>query len=339
MSSSRKSSRIPKEHKKPSRSSSETTNKTPKQKETKIVPEKEKKEEEQCGICLDPPNIKGALDSCTHPFCFECILQWSKTSNTCPFCKQRFIQITKMDPNSKKPKKIKVDHADQRPEYDGPESYIEWSDGSDDDIGFPFNSFGLMVGLFGFHSDMDDEDDSDEDEFGFWDEDDFDISDEDVLSEDISFPELNTLNPIISRPEVIDLTSPSVIPTSNRRTPPESVQRDTLPRVNHPEVPRAQASSRNRRSSRAPIPARLPSVRIASRPPQPTAPLSGRRSVASIQLPPSINQQRARTTQASTSARRTTVQTTRQETPQDNRGNNTTTRNSSLGRSYRLSSR
>jgi len=290
---------------------------------------------------LDPPNIKGALDSCTHPFCFECILQWSKTSNTCPFCKQRFTQITKIDPNAKRSKKIKVEHADQHPDYDGPESYIDWSDDSDDGF-FPLNSFGLMVGLFGFPVIMDD-DDSEDDEL-LWDEDDFEgsddyglSSDDDMFSEDISFPEnLNTPNPRTSPPGITDLTSPSIIPESVREHL-FRVNRSTVqPSISAPptEVPRA--GSRRRRTRRSEQPTRPPSSRIASRASQTTQSSSRRQRVTSVPTPPPINQQRTRSTHASSTARNTTVQSSRRETAQNNPENHTT---QNLGRHYRLSSR
>lgn len=102
--------------------------------------EKEKEEKEpaadlQCGICFEKPTVQGGLDSCSHIFCFKCIEKWSKTSNTCPFCKKRFRQILKKELNApnKKPKKFKVKHKDMRAEegYE-PESWISWSDSEDD---------------------------------------------------------------------------------------------------------------------------------------------------------------------------------------------------------------
>ena len=33
------------------------------------------------------------IDSCVHKFCFQCILQWSNISNTCPLCKIEFRNI------------------------------------------------------------------------------------------------------------------------------------------------------------------------------------------------------------------------------------------------------
>lgn len=58
---------------------------------------KESKEgQEECGICLEKPTLKGSLD-CQHTFCFKCIHEWSKTKNTCPLCRTTFTTITKID--------------------------------------------------------------------------------------------------------------------------------------------------------------------------------------------------------------------------------------------------
>ncbi|KAG2273012.1 hypothetical protein Bca52824_067567 [Brassica carinata] len=51
-----------------------------------------------CGICLseeDMRRLKGALDCCSHYFCFTCIMEWSKVESRCPLCKQRFRTISK----------------------------------------------------------------------------------------------------------------------------------------------------------------------------------------------------------------------------------------------------
>jgi len=86
------------------------------------------KEVLQCGICFEDVKIRGKLNACEHPFCFECISQWSKTANTCPFCKGRFTSLDKIDSDEpkKKAKKIKVKHADQHYEWEGPQSYLEF---------------------------------------------------------------------------------------------------------------------------------------------------------------------------------------------------------------------
>eukprot|EP00953_Heterococcus_sp_UTEX-ZZ885_P041475 21158-Heterococcus_DN1.PRE.1 len=46
-----------------------------------------------CSICFEEPKLKGVL-KCDHEFCFDCVLLWSKTENTCPLCKERFTSIT-----------------------------------------------------------------------------------------------------------------------------------------------------------------------------------------------------------------------------------------------------
>ena len=47
-----------------------------------------------CTICLDSATNRGKLECCDHLFCMPCILRWSKRTNTCPLCKQRFTEIT-----------------------------------------------------------------------------------------------------------------------------------------------------------------------------------------------------------------------------------------------------
>lgn len=31
--------------------------------------------------------------ACAHAYCFQCVLTWSKRTNTCPMCKERFTAI------------------------------------------------------------------------------------------------------------------------------------------------------------------------------------------------------------------------------------------------------
>ena len=38
--------------------------------------------------------IQGKLE-CSHSFCFDCIMDWSKVTNMCPLCKREFFKITK----------------------------------------------------------------------------------------------------------------------------------------------------------------------------------------------------------------------------------------------------
>lgn len=57
--------------------------------------EEEEAAPERCSICLSPfeEQSVGSLENCTHVFCIECILQWSKTSNTCPVDRTTFASI------------------------------------------------------------------------------------------------------------------------------------------------------------------------------------------------------------------------------------------------------
>lgn len=50
---------------------------------------------EKCYICLGAfeDQSVGALENCRHEFCIECILQWSKTANTCPVDRTPFTEI------------------------------------------------------------------------------------------------------------------------------------------------------------------------------------------------------------------------------------------------------
>ncbi len=53
-----------------------------------------------CSICYSDLNfIVARIDSCSHEFCFECLWEWSKVTNSCPLCKEEFLKITKMDSN------------------------------------------------------------------------------------------------------------------------------------------------------------------------------------------------------------------------------------------------
>nr|XP_012563483.1 unnamed protein product [Hydra vulgaris] len=51
---------------------------------------------QDCVICLDVVVCRGVLSVCDHWFCFECIFEWAKNTNTCPLCKLRFRCITKV---------------------------------------------------------------------------------------------------------------------------------------------------------------------------------------------------------------------------------------------------
>ena len=61
---------------------------------------------ETCAICFEEKKIKNltGLNNCTHLYCLECILEWSKKENSCPQCKVKF---TLLDiPGRKKRKRI-----------------------------------------------------------------------------------------------------------------------------------------------------------------------------------------------------------------------------------------
>ena len=48
---------------------------------------------EDCCICLGEVENRGKI-ACEHKFCFDCIHNWSKVTNTCPICKLAFKRIT-----------------------------------------------------------------------------------------------------------------------------------------------------------------------------------------------------------------------------------------------------
>ncbi|XP_065893367.1 PHD and RING finger domain-containing protein 1-like [Dysidea avara] len=49
-----------------------------------------------CTICLGNIKFRGKLSVCRHQFCYTCIFEWSKNTNTCPLCKKRFRCITRV---------------------------------------------------------------------------------------------------------------------------------------------------------------------------------------------------------------------------------------------------
>jgi hypothetical protein len=81
---------------------------------------------EDCGICMDKFTVRGKLGSCEHIFCHACIKKWAKTSNTCPMCKKRFMDITPIDSSGKAKKKSKVKDKDQGDEGLGASFMIPW---------------------------------------------------------------------------------------------------------------------------------------------------------------------------------------------------------------------
>lgn len=55
------------------------------------------------GICLEAVGDRGVLlkrlasgaltQSCSHPYCFVCVVTWAERTNTCPMCKVRFNAV------------------------------------------------------------------------------------------------------------------------------------------------------------------------------------------------------------------------------------------------------
>lgn len=121
----------------------------------------EKATQEICGICLDSVNIiKGSLPVCVHTFCFDCIHQWSKTSNTCPMCKATFRMISRAEVGKGRPKRVRVNDVDQRAEYSDPDpdDFLTDDEDSDDDQLFNYyDIFGAWLGGI-IVSDEEDED-------------------------------------------------------------------------------------------------------------------------------------------------------------------------------------
>mmetsp|Transcript_11739 Transcript_11739/g.18838 ORF Transcript_11739/g.18838 Transcript_11739/m.18838 type:complete len:238 (-) Transcript_11739:14-727(-) len=54
---------------------------------------------QNCSICFTNyvPEIEGTLVPCSHKFCFSCIHQWSRLSNSCPLCRASFQVIVRSD--------------------------------------------------------------------------------------------------------------------------------------------------------------------------------------------------------------------------------------------------
>ena len=51
-----------------------------------------------CGICLGLVEFQGELDTCTHAFCYQCIVKWAsvrltQTENSCPVCRSKFSVV------------------------------------------------------------------------------------------------------------------------------------------------------------------------------------------------------------------------------------------------------
>ncbi|KAH8980119.1 hypothetical protein EDB92DRAFT_1954303 [Lactarius akahatsu] len=48
----------------------------------------EEVDEDQCAICLQPIVDRTVAPTCSHEFCFECLMVWSEQSRRCPLCAQ-----------------------------------------------------------------------------------------------------------------------------------------------------------------------------------------------------------------------------------------------------------
>lgn len=58
---------------------------------------------ERCPICLESDfDVVGAIDSCDHEYCADCISSWSEKSDACPLCKQTYTTIKNVDAKSRK---------------------------------------------------------------------------------------------------------------------------------------------------------------------------------------------------------------------------------------------
>ena len=50
----------------------------------------ENNDEIECCICTETITFRGAIDSCRHAFCIDCISRWSQIESRCPVCRTRF---------------------------------------------------------------------------------------------------------------------------------------------------------------------------------------------------------------------------------------------------------
>jgi len=139
--------------------------------------ENEDSNDMKCGICFETFSLRGLMNGCKHVFCFVCIEKWSQTSNTCPLCKKRFSQLTKVDlmkPN-KKGKRIPIANKNQRVAYDDDPAWLadfEEHRNGVSSINWIFNLFGNIISMVQFEeeegldieSDLFDSDSSEESE-------------------------------------------------------------------------------------------------------------------------------------------------------------------------------
>jgi len=49
--------------------------------------------EQNCRICLNQITNRSLTDTCRHQFCFNCLRQWSKRHNKCPFYRRIYRNV------------------------------------------------------------------------------------------------------------------------------------------------------------------------------------------------------------------------------------------------------
>ena len=91
---------------------------SPKKRAKSQVEEDEDDEEGVCcGICYAERgvSIAGEIDSCSHYFCFVCIMEWAKHESRCPICRQRFSNVRRLPMHGvfSSSRDVKVPHRDQ----------------------------------------------------------------------------------------------------------------------------------------------------------------------------------------------------------------------------------
>ena len=59
-------------------------------------PKAETTSKEQCSICLNDVRDKVSL-KCEHSFCYECLVKWCATKETCPLCRSKITQLNEMN--------------------------------------------------------------------------------------------------------------------------------------------------------------------------------------------------------------------------------------------------
>lgn len=77
----------------------------------------ELEDEDHCTICLQPFLDRTIIPTCTHEFCFECILMWAEQSHKCPLCNRAFDSS-----NEKGGQMYLIHHI--RPKYDYQKYYL-----------------------------------------------------------------------------------------------------------------------------------------------------------------------------------------------------------------------